>query len=1503
MIDHTFLNTYNKDLPKECYFIKSLISVLNDSKAHMLNIKSTFELEFKEIEMFKKNIIANCKNFNSEAITQNYINEDVSNLINSIQYYAIEQEKYCIHYIEHYNSIINKINYEQINSISNNENTDLDIIDINNNNSIFNETQYLIKEYISCKNKYKLVLSRIDKLIKDLNYYVTEKRKEEEKKTYNVTVKNKIEDKIVKLISEYNELIDNKNTISKDTISNENYLNESIVNLSELTIKTTYYNLVRFKYLFESVLDGKLALYNNLNKEVGNIVIYLSKINIIEGSEILNLYNKHKQNNLTKNNNNNINNNNNNNNNNLYIINNNTVHTFNLNDISINNQYTIDNFYTSSIAETININLSYLIQNIGIKKKIITSYAKFIKELIKNNEYFASSFSKFISKSMYNFNSIISNNYSITNTYISLSNYNSYSSLYLSDNKNSSEVNFIIQMNEVFRSINDIVLKKLNDHIKNYNSYNSFLEFQIRELISDENQYNIIYNKFNKEWSTYKELINKNSLYIDKLNSNIDTLKEEIDKNIEDKFNNSKFGTRLEALRIEENSLKKEKLNVYNKSKTFLEDNLNQAKSLIIKGYNTISEKNEEIKNYIILFEKQHIKIIEEIQCFIDVYKCQVFTNNNDVQHIIKKIFCNYFNNVVLSKDTINIIDRKHLLSINNDNNDKVLSYINKIFSDKFFKSTKELKNTIIKDNNNNNEDISLPITNTSFMSPGKLRNTYSTNTTSSFITYSNNIEKFNINIEINIINYIEDKHLNKDIAIPENILSTEELKNYNIIINKEKNLLLNNFTLDNTTAKEENKVLNDLDATKSNNNSFINNLLSSNANNNNVNNDKKHEGIFSIEDNETVVSSFSCAYSDKILLQGKMYVTTKKIVFYSWFNGMTLFGKTLIEIPNIDIIDIQKKKNLLFDNSILIQTKNNEFFFTSFISRKECFVCLEETLNFKKNDVDKDLENKVDLNVANEEIKSDIVNIGSKNISPKNSIDLNVKNNNNDDILINNNNNNNNNNSINNLNINSKSNNDDLTNEFKKNNSKKDIKTLLSDYNIIENLNNLTIKNIKLFKDKNNFNIQETFLTKYLISNAPLHLVFNYIYNPEKINQGLGYEKNYFHSYKLSLNNTNIKVEYNKEDLITNIPSYYKLCNKYSTHEKVFNFTNTSEKEIKTFNDMLISEMHRNSDYLSLKENNFNSFNVLYSSNHPIPNPKFMGPKKLDIKEEPRIYFISPTCFIAEHYVNLSGFMMMDTFYIIKRFTFECDIIPNFDKNCFEYKTYITEDFVLEFVKSTMFKDKILRESTADNKENSKKEIIPKLEKGLTGINEELLLRESNYTEDVKNNNVEFNDNKYNKSSFIENNFEISNINNSNNNLTNLNIDKVDLNNNNNKNELNSLNEKNNITFENNKNIIKDLNNSSANNSSNNNNSNNDINNRIKSVNKTMHKKESLLECLYKTKLYAILLFAILIISMFIDTQKINTIISIFTIYGFLIIYFKLDNIENKIKINSNNI
>ena len=113
---------------------------------------------------------------------------------------------------------------------------------------------------------------------------------------------------------------------------------------------------------------------------------------------------------------------------------------------------------------------------------------------------------------------------------------------------------------------------------------------------------------------------------------------------------------------------------------------------------------------------------------------------------------------------------------------------------------------------------------------------------------------------------------------------------------------------------------------------------------------DEELQRRFSLNEKESVISSFLCAYSDRILLQGKLYITRTSIYFYSYFNSSTfIFNNTQIRVRLLEVISIRKKANLyIFNNSIKLRTAARSYFFTSFLSRDEAFSILWRLLSLE---------------------------------------------------------------------------------------------------------------------------------------------------------------------------------------------------------------------------------------------------------------------------------------------------------------------------------------------------------------------------------------------------------------------------------------------------------------------------------------------------------------------------------------------------------------------------
>jgi sterol 3beta-glucosyltransferase len=99
----------------------------------------------------------------------------------------------------------------------------------------------------------------------------------------------------------------------------------------------------------------------------------------------------------------------------------------------------------------------------------------------------------------------------------------------------------------------------------------------------------------------------------------------------------------------------------------------------------------------------------------------------------------------------------------------------------------------------------------------------------------------------------------------------------------------------------------------------------------------------FQLPDTEVLIESYSCSLVRMISHSGRMYVSQNYVCFYS-----NIFGvKNIVVIPFRDVIQVKKQNSLfLFPNSILIKTKDESFFFNTFLYRHNAFTLLKKCLH-----------------------------------------------------------------------------------------------------------------------------------------------------------------------------------------------------------------------------------------------------------------------------------------------------------------------------------------------------------------------------------------------------------------------------------------------------------------------------------------------------------------------------------------------------------------------------
>ncbi len=103
----------------------------------------------------------------------------------------------------------------------------------------------------------------------------------------------------------------------------------------------------------------------------------------------------------------------------------------------------------------------------------------------------------------------------------------------------------------------------------------------------------------------------------------------------------------------------------------------------------------------------------------------------------------------------------------------------------------------------------------------------------------------------------------------------------------------------------------------------------------------------FGLLQGEILIDSFCCAYRKSYLMQGRLYVTNRRLLFH-----FKLISETCLSVPLCEITTIEKKMSaLVFPNSIEITTlKKVSLFLTSFVSRDKAFDLVSKLLSFWSN-------------------------------------------------------------------------------------------------------------------------------------------------------------------------------------------------------------------------------------------------------------------------------------------------------------------------------------------------------------------------------------------------------------------------------------------------------------------------------------------------------------------------------------------------------------------------
>jgi len=413
----------------------------------------------------------------------------------------------------------------------------------------------------------------------------------------------------------------------------------------------------------------------------------------------------------------------------------------------------------------------------------------------------------------------------------------------------------------------------------------------------------------------------------------------------------------------------------------------------------------------------------------------------------------------------------------------------------------------------------------------------------------------------------------------------------------------------------------------------------------------------------------FSCAYADSILLQGNLKIYKNKLTFKSYFNNRTFLGSTKLIVPFSDIMSLQKKSNVGFDNSIEIHAKQKKLFFTSFVFRDRCFKKISDLLSAYKNDnpnndavgesglEDKDTLSKTRLSVSlpTEKLTKQAIN-------------------------------------------------EMLHDNFKKLKIKERMENLtkirLNKYNALKE---------RTFMEEKWYTVN--IMDKQPIANAPLSVVYNACFNPQIVSYYFDSNKNFWESLLISREDKNYECIQKNDP--SKVPQYFK---DISCGYNLFAHLSSSE----------LDKFYKEAEDWELED-------VLGYKYYHFIGKKIVGPSSVWLNEYQHVNFISPTMLIVEFRTFGQDFIYSDCFASYLQYIFTSDFEFDEKKGKVVFKTYMKIMFHTTFLKSCMFSSIISKEGAKDSTETTRYQVSPKVTGAIEQLNSESNQYFEKISEDAK--------------------------------------------------------------------------------------------------------------------------------------------------------------------------
>jgi hypothetical protein len=851
-MENNFLTSYQKDFETEAKQIQYWFNTLCEIKNQTGALKDSSESEVKLMDTLGRAIQAGVKTYNTE--TLGYSDEPSQLWILTTNFTAMLET-------------ISKVFCEDITVLNEHINKYSTVITTDVNNLVKNITETSgshMREVIELKKKATALQNRYTKL-KDTfeSAHMSKKKLEiDPNNLYNVTLKEKAEQKILSYLKEMKELMPLIEANGKELEEKKVLLNKNMKESFELVIGCIFKNNIKIRQALFVVSKEKTSYLKKLR-------LYLTERNrkFREINFSLNDYIERK-----------------------YAESKNIFYD-SLDSISIRN----DDYGLSMLQACDNI-LKYsnnFYNCMRTRKRTLRVFSKLILDYSKGEDSFSQAFGK-VNKQL----QTMIQNFSFIGTG-SHKSWDIYKTMFDINNKLHDNFGKFL-VNNIFNTI--------NIYIKEYKQeYNSFVSN---------------WNKYVKDINNVKSNIAKHNLNREKIQIQIKQIRSTLSSQ-----DLAKSETKLTQLKDNENSIKETLVDYVKKTKT----NVELAVDYLKKTIKTMREK--EYKRVLLFIENletitmTYDKILDQN---IDLANTQMeITANVDIYADIKEIYERYFNTYKINEAFLDKVIKKALknFTVNSENEIFNISYNSP--------TQKRSPPMVLKQFNSGNSagpfegirpiegdfsaipgfggSVNFRVESSSDEDEGQLISKELDVGRFSFKPAEENKQSSN--------NRYHDNSNSSDL-INENITEDDKLNFVNTqnfkVIDKRKL----SFNIRENDLKDYYDKLDNFGKEQ---------VVKDDA--------QMHEDIFPIDPDEKVLENYNCAYTNRILLQGKLYITSKKIVFYSWFNNQTLFGTTKLIIPKEDIVKIEKKTHLkFFDNSIQITTKKSKLFFTSFVSRDTCY-------------------------------------------------------------------------------------------------------------------------------------------------------------------------------------------------------------------------------------------------------------------------------------------------------------------------------------------------------------------------------------------------------------------------------------------------------------------------------------------------------------------------------------------------------------------------------------